>query len=442
MTLTEFSYMFRKLAPFAGLLVIILLILYYGIQLIILLTQLNPSVVNDEKPFYDTKFGKIAEPLLKDPKSTEGLEFYLDTIDGVTVTATKSAGVYFMPEPPARFRFRENIYLMARTLGINTELTKYRLEDGIAVFSDPKHRLSVDIKSFNFEYEYLNLANEQSLLTDSRIPGEQEIKTSAVKLMTQLGRYPGELARGKVHIIYLAYNPQTREMTVVDNPDNANLVEVDFYREDIGEYPVATPRYFNSQNYLILVYGKTFAPPKVIKGRVAFFERDPLMYGTYPVKDGDTAFKDLTEGRGFVISSPEAVTAISIKKMIYAYFDPDIRQPYLQPVYVFLGDNNFVAYVPAITAEWLYPATPAANLDLDYSSTVSDATDAATLEDNSSATGSAATNPAFDIQPTVTEIFEEVPESTEESLLVSPTPTRVPNIRLRLSGIPTSAPAR
>ncbi len=50
---------------------------------------------------------------------------------------------------------------------------------------------------------------------------------------------------------------------------------------------------------------------------------------------------------------PKNKTSIKIKKMFFAYFDPDIYQSYLQPVYVFLGENNFVGYVPAVSADYL-----------------------------------------------------------------------------------------
>jgi hypothetical protein len=39
--------------------------------------------------------------------------------------------------------------------------------------------------------------------------------------------------------------------------------------------------------------------------------------------------------------------------MFLAYYDPDIYQEYLQPVYVFVGEPNFIAYVPAISNEYL-----------------------------------------------------------------------------------------
>ena len=39
--------------------------------------------------------------------------------------------------------------------------------------------------------------------------------------------------------------------------------------------------------------------------------------------------------------------------MFMGYYDPDIYQGYLEPVYVFLGTDNFVAFVPAVIDEYL-----------------------------------------------------------------------------------------
>jgi hypothetical protein len=39
--------------------------------------------------------------------------------------------------------------------------------------------------------------------------------------------------------------------------------------------------------------------------------------------------------------------------MFFGYLDPDTEQDYLEPVYIFLGDNNFVAYVAGIDDKYL-----------------------------------------------------------------------------------------
>jgi hypothetical protein len=374
MSLTEASYYFRKIAPFAILGIIGMFILYYSIQLIILLFQLQQPKTPSLASIINPAFGPITKPVLANATGSAGLTYVLDTTDGVTVTATPAATVYFLPEAQARFGFRENIFLMAKNLDINTELTKYELQGTQAVFSDSKNKLSVNILNYNFDYEYIYLSQEDERLSNAYIPNEETINKSAVEILSKIGRYPSELARGKRNIVYLAFNPQTDELTVVDKAANANLVEVDFYREDIDGFPVATPRYFNSQNYLVLLFDDQGT--KVVKGKISFFDRSTEQTGIYPIKTGDQAWEEFTSGGGYIVSGSEGLSQINIKKMFMGYFDPDIKQNYLQPVYIFLGENNFVGYVPAVTNEFLTEATPSASPTVSF---VEEATDEAPI---------------------------------------------------------------
>lgn len=129
------------------------------------------------------------------------------------------------------------------------------------------------------------------------------------------------------------------------------MVEVDFYRPDIGEFPTVSSTYFNSSNYVLLTYnGDRY---KILRSQVRFFEQSEDQVGVYPLKTGKLAYDALTKGKGLIISNPDSSQNIVIKKMFLAYYDPDIYQEYLQPVYVFLGENNFVAYVPALSDDYL-----------------------------------------------------------------------------------------
>lgn len=356
MTLTELSYYFRKFAPFAILACIVVFILYYSVQLLILLTQLKGPTVAQQKLVINPAFGVIPKPIIGEGTSSAGFQMTLDTIDGVPIVASPSASVYFLPKSPARFGFRENVYVMAKNLGINTELTDFKLKGDLAIFSDTSNKLTVNITNYNFDYEYNMLKSETDRLANSTIPSEKDINDKAVELFSKIGRYPAELARGKTHIVYLAYNPQSEALTVVDSPDNANMVEVDFYRADINDLPAVSPRYFNSQNYVIMLFGDT--DYKVIKAKVSFYEKSDEQTGVYPLKTGDAAWKEFSEGKGTVVAAAAGATQISVKKMYLAYFDPAVAQDYLQPVYVFIGDNNFAGYLPAIDNSFLKDATP------------------------------------------------------------------------------------
>ena len=345
MTLTEVSYYSRKFAPFVLLLLLILLILYYLIK-VLLLTIAPPK---EPSIYYNPIFGKIKKPVIKDFTPSTNINFKIDTIEGRPVTATESAKVYFLPSATARFGYREKIYLIAKTLGFDTEAVKHKLEGKEAVFKDEKQSLQIDITSFNFTYEY-SFENDPQIFQNTIIPQKKESQDKAVDFLTKIGRYPEELAQGRTNTIFISYDPEARQMRLLETNIGANMVEIDFYRPDQEQYPIISPKYFNSQNYVMMAfYPSGF---KIIKAQIKYYEKSGTQVGFYPIKTGDAAWEALNAGKGMIIQNESSSKEILIKKMFLGYFDPDIYQEYLQPIYVFLGDNNFVGYVPAIRDDY------------------------------------------------------------------------------------------
>jgi hypothetical protein len=54
-------------------------------------------------------------------------------------------------------------------------------------------------------------------------------------------------------------------------------------------------------------------------------------------------------GKGFIANMGENVDKVIIRNAYLAYFEPPDKQSYLQPIVVFEGDRDFIAYIPAIT---------------------------------------------------------------------------------------------
>lgn len=366
MTLTELSIYVRKLGPFVILGAIILMILYFGIQLAFALADLNTQQqeVPEETLAIDPIFDSIPRPILSEATSSARFEYRFDTLAGVPESLGEKANVYFLPEKTVTFGFRENVFLMAKSLGFNTEEAEFELDENkdTATFVDETQRLSVNIRNFNFDYEYSQLAQERQKLAQAEIPNEDRIRTVATDVLQSVDRYPAELARGKTNIIYLAFNPETEQMTVVETPEAANLVEVDFFRQDPEEGSIVSPRFFNSQNYVILLFNDN--EYQVVRAKMQFFPKSEQQVGVYPLKTGDQAFETLQAGGGYVVSGEEITAEIGIENVYLGYLDPSIYQPYLQPVYVYLGGNNFVAYVPAVADEWLTEASAPAIITL------------------------------------------------------------------------------
>ncbi len=290
-------------------------------------------------------FGKIGPPEIPQSTTSAGLKFTLDTIEGVPVTATETAKVFFLPQLNPRFGYSEKIYLMAKSFGFDTAVVKHKLVDKTATFSDAEKTLTIDISNFNFKFDR-KVNNELFSSSQLTIPSKPEIENKAIDFLKKIGRYPDELGKGTANVIYLKYNPGNQNFVNVDLRNQAQLVEVDFYRPGIDDYSVVTPKFFNSQNYVIMLFeGSDYI---VIKSQIVFFEKSDEQVGTYPIKTGDQAWAELNNGKGLVVAGTQGQKNIIIKSMKLGYFDPDIYQNYLQPVYVFLGEENFVGYVPAV----------------------------------------------------------------------------------------------
>jgi len=341
MSLTELSYYFRKFLPYIILFCLIFLIFFYSIKLTLIYLEANKTVTT----YTNLIFGKISPPEIPGSSSSAGLKFILDTIEGTPITATDTAKVFFLPENNPRFGYIEKIYLMAKGFGFDTEIVKHQLTGKIATFSDQEKTLTIDISNFNFKFDR-KVDNSLFTSPDISIPMKTVIENKAIDFLKKIGRYPEELGKGTTKLIYMKYNPINQNFVNVEKNFQAQLVEIDFYRPNIDDFDIVTPKFSNSQNYVVMIFqGTDF---QIIKSQIAFFEKSEEQIGTYWIKTGEEAWSELNNGMGFVVSGTEGEKNISIKKMKFRYFDPDIYQNYLQPVYVFTDDNNFAAYVPAV----------------------------------------------------------------------------------------------
>lgn len=350
MSLTQLSQYLRKYYPYGILGLLLFLIIFYAVQLIIVVVDSRKQTTL----FINPIFNQIKKPYLTDASPSGALKYTLDTVDGRPIAATQSAKVLFLPQAETKFGYREKLYLIAKSLGFNTEASGYRLIGSLATFTEANQKLAIDIRNFNFDYKY-SFETDKSVFENVRTPNQEESIEKAVEFLQTAGRYPQELSQGKTNVIFWKYEQDNSSMRHLENNIEANLVEVDFYRPDIDAsphaVPVVSPKYFNSQNYVLMMF-KNDGAYKVLRAQVKFYDRSTEQIGVYPLRSGDQAYQDLIKGKGLIVSQPQT-SNITIRKMFLGYFDPDVYQEYLQPVYIFVGDGDFVGYVPAVSGEYL-----------------------------------------------------------------------------------------
>ncbi len=346
MTLTEVSAAVKKYLPYVVLGALVILIFFYIIQIVVFFVKSNQKTI-----VTDTVFGIINRPVIQNASSSAGINFDFDTVEGTPITATESARVYFLPPSVPKFGYRENVFLMAQNIGIDTQTANYRLVDTQASFTTDRQKLTVDIGNFNFNYQY-EFEKEPELFDTYASPIAQEAEIDAVGFLQSVGRYPEELATAEVETIYFFFDPQQKNLKQVQKNNEANLVEVDYFRPKIDGFPTVTTKFPNSHNH-VLAYFADDLEFRVLNARIDFYEKSNEQVGIYPLKSGKEAYENLRQGKAQVIKNPGQQKKVTIKKMFLAYFDPDTYQEYLQPVYVFIGEDDFVAFVPAVKDEFL-----------------------------------------------------------------------------------------
>lgn len=346
MTLSEFSYYVRKFGPVAVIGFILFIVFYMIIQLIIGSISNRPV-----QQIYQPPFGQL--PPVTFTHSIEyppAFTMTIDNIEGRPITATSSANIYFTPTPRTRFGYQQTIGFMARAVGIDPESNQFTINGTSANYNDGIRNLNIDIQTFNFDFD-LDITKVPTVFNETYIPDQNTIVEEAKSFLRQMNKFSPRIAQGSQNIIYLQYDSTTNDFIVAEDPLQANVVEVDFFQPDLGPFPLVSPTFYNSHNYVTMIFRQE--GPLIIKAQVHTVEPDFATGGVYPIKTGDQAWSELQNRLGTIVSPSKGTTNIIVRDMFLAYYDSDTYQPYLMPVYVFLGDDGFAAYVSAVAPEYI-----------------------------------------------------------------------------------------
>lgn len=300
-------------------------------------------------------FGKLERPFFEETLKTGKLKFVLDTIDGDYPITTASARIFFIPEQKTTLQYLNKIKTMAQNFGFDTEVVKYQtINDTWVKYEDSIRFLKINIKTFHFSFYFKPSAELQTLIEatpEARFDLlENEYIEQARDFLRDQNGYPPDLAVGKTNIVYLRYDLASGKFIPIKSDEVPQAIRVDFFRKD-EDLPVVPAKYFESANFVILA--PLIRNPEMVAMQYVSFEKLNEEPGIYPLIDSRTAWEFLEKGEVKTISlDAEANGKIKIKEMFIAYYDPISYQKYFQPIYVFLGDYNYVGYLEAVQPQY------------------------------------------------------------------------------------------
>jgi hypothetical protein len=346
-TLTETAQLTKRIL--AGLVFFIISIIIFKVVLGHYHSSQKKSSSSPE-PQATLAFGKLPAlkiPIPETPRKTS--TFAIETLDGLIPKTPKTGTVYFIPPRPSfTFFTTERAYDFAKKFGFTGEPIILSGEE--YQWTDPKLSgltLKTNIYTNNFKLKY-NFATDSAILSDIALMEKEKAEDFAQNFLKTRNLLHSDLDRSLITSRYLKFDG--RQILPVSSWTEANLIEVNFFRQPVEELPLLTES-FSKGLISFLISGAKEEKKKILELNYTYWPIDLENFATYPLKSGEEAYEELKKGGGTVVSGRNQTQGI-IREIYLAYLETEEHQNFLQPILVFEGDNDFIAYVSTIKEEW------------------------------------------------------------------------------------------
>lgn len=284
----------------------------------------------------------------EESETSKPTSYQLETATGKLPAFEDRAKVFLMPKQSASLLDDEAAKKIAADLGFvfkpeEIDSQTYRWSKAEPLQSV----LEMDLPSKNFilTTDYLS---RPDLLLNVRVPQDTSA-VSTVKSFIQKGELLGkDVATVSGEVTYMKTAGTDLQPAV--SYSDADYVQVDIHRSPIDQlYPMVTPE---GKKGIIhgIVAGNNRGSGQIVKLEYHYHPVDYSQVETYPLRSVQNAWKIVQGGEAYIAQSKVQGEAL-IRDVYLAYFDSYDPQEYLQPVYVFVGDDEFMAFVSALDPE-------------------------------------------------------------------------------------------
>ncbi|MGD9129550.1 MAG: hypothetical protein PVJ09_03630 [Candidatus Woesebacteria bacterium] len=202
--------------------------------------------------------------------------------------------------------------------------------------------LDIQNMHFVFKTDYLS---RPDLILNKNLPDDFESVNLLKTFLRSANLLPEDVATSSGDISYLKSLGSELEEAV--SLSDADFVKVDLNRYPIdGEFRMYTPGGYKG-TITAIITGVLRGNDAILQMEYNYQAIDYLTVETYPLRSPQEAWKLLQAGEGFTLSDQKLEEAV-IRNVYLAYFDSFVEQEYLQPIFVFEGDDAFLGYVPAL----------------------------------------------------------------------------------------------
>lgn len=338
--LTELVYLFKKSKKW----IIIWLCVFIFLLLLLNFRKGIIGAIFPKKPPPETvAFGVLPKYDLSDGiKPKEGINYRLQTISGNLPEMPKNAKVFGVAQKIPSFAAEEIIKARARTLKFNVEASK--VSGSLLEFPDLENKqrtLFFDILSGNFSLGSNFTDPSIAIKRPKNLEGPRVIADSLFETMgLDFVLFPKDKA------VIKKLKLENGKLVEADALINTDMVQVDYYYSDFDSLPTTFVRKDTSLVFAIVENSE------IVYARKEVPDIEIFKFATYPLRPIANAWEELKAGNGYFNSELDGST-FDVKDIILGYVIGTKNEEYIQPVYIFKGENNFAAYISAVSDNWV-----------------------------------------------------------------------------------------
>jgi len=210
--------------------------------------------------------------------------------------------------------------------------------------------LEMSAVDFTFNLQSNFLARPDLLASSGKLPEEFEAVDRVKKFAASADLLGSDMATASGKVTFLKSIGGTLKQAYALS--DADFLQVDLQRNPIdGLYKV-----YSQEGDVGVISAKLTAAftgnSSIVEMNYHYRMVDYLNFETYPLRSVKSAWNSVQAGEAYVLNPNKLKEAI-VREVELAYFDSFEEQSYLQPIYVFKGDQNFMAFVSAVSANYL-----------------------------------------------------------------------------------------
>lgn len=350
LTLSDMTQFGRQAVKVVAILFVVMIVGRFAVQSFVAFWKaMNPPT----PPPPTVGFGML--PAMRFPEKPEAelpTSYSLQLPRGTFPSYGDRAKVFFMPSTSLGLLSDQNAREFAAKYGFVFEPTilttrLYRWQRS----SPLETTLQLDIQTYQMRLT-TNYLNRSDLLIGSVVPESLRAEQIVKSFVNTGGIGDQSIATNSAETTYLRL--QGTQLVEALSYSDADYVRVALNRYPVdGFYEMYTP---DGTGIIEAVVAGGLSGNNAVVDFVSNFKPvDNSVVHTYPIRTAAQAWSILQAGEGYVArhsSSGEAV----IRSVALGYYDDFEPQTYLQPIYVFIGDDDFLGYVPAIDPRFIQAA--------------------------------------------------------------------------------------